>query len=157
MESAYQCRRCKRHGFNPWVGKIPWRRTHSSILAWRIPWTDKPGRLQSMGLQRVEHNWATNTLTSVSVLLALRYVQMNGPPNLSGFTNNLSLFLIHIVVKYESSISSLPWWNMGMQPSSTLWHFHTWKLWSLHSSQSMEDQQSWRIARDACRPDLEFF
>ena len=25
--------------------------THSSILAWRIPWTDKPGRLQSMGLQ----------------------------------------------------------------------------------------------------------
>ena len=27
--------------------------THSSILAWRIPWTEKPGRLQSMGLQRV--------------------------------------------------------------------------------------------------------
>ena len=34
--------------------------THSSILAWRIPWTDKPGRLQSMGLQRVGHNWATS-------------------------------------------------------------------------------------------------
>ena len=29
---------------------------HSSILAWRIPWTEKPGRLQSMGLQRVGHN-----------------------------------------------------------------------------------------------------
>jgi len=29
--------------------------THSSILAWRIPWTEKPGRLQSMGSQRVEH------------------------------------------------------------------------------------------------------
>ena len=27
--------------------------THSSILAWRIPWTEEPGRLQSMGLQRV--------------------------------------------------------------------------------------------------------
>ena len=27
--------------------------THSGILAWRIPWTEKPGRLQSMGLQRV--------------------------------------------------------------------------------------------------------
>ena len=27
--------------------------THSSILAWKIPWTEKPGRLQSMGLQRV--------------------------------------------------------------------------------------------------------
>ena len=30
--------------------------THSSILAWEIPWTEKPGGLQSMGLQRVRHN-----------------------------------------------------------------------------------------------------
>ena len=29
--------------------------THSGILAWRIPWTEEPGGLQSMGLQRVEH------------------------------------------------------------------------------------------------------
>ena len=31
--------------------------THSSILAWRIPWTEERGRLQSIGLQRVGHNW----------------------------------------------------------------------------------------------------
>ena len=30
--------------------------THSSILAWRIPWTEEPSRLQSMGLQRVGHD-----------------------------------------------------------------------------------------------------
>ena len=30
--------------------------THSSTPAWKIPWTEKPGRLQSMGLQRVRHN-----------------------------------------------------------------------------------------------------
>ena len=30
--------------------------THSSILAWRIPWTEEPGRLQSMGWQRVRHD-----------------------------------------------------------------------------------------------------
>ena len=30
--------------------------THNSILAWRIPWTEDPGRLQSMGLQRVGHD-----------------------------------------------------------------------------------------------------
>ena len=30
--------------------------THSSILAWSIPWTEEPGRLLSMGLQRVKHN-----------------------------------------------------------------------------------------------------
>ena len=33
--------------------------THSSILAWKTPWTEKTGRLQSMGSQRVGHNWAT--------------------------------------------------------------------------------------------------
>ena len=32
--------------------------SHSNILAWRIPWTDEPGRLQSRGLQRVRHNLA---------------------------------------------------------------------------------------------------
>jgi len=36
--------------------------THSSILAWRIPWMEKPGRLQSMGSQRVGHDWVTFTL-----------------------------------------------------------------------------------------------
>ena len=30
--------------------------THSSILAWKTPWTEEPGRLQSMGSQRVGHN-----------------------------------------------------------------------------------------------------
>ena len=34
--------------------------THSSTLAWKIPWAEKPGRLQSMGLQRVGHNWVTS-------------------------------------------------------------------------------------------------
>ena len=32
--------------------------THFSVLAWRIPWTEEPGGLQSMGLQRVEHDWS---------------------------------------------------------------------------------------------------
>ena len=35
--------------------------THFAILAWRISWTEEPGRLQSMGLQRVGHDWVTNT------------------------------------------------------------------------------------------------
>ena len=35
--------------------------THSSVLAWRISWTEEPGALQSMGSQRVRHDWATNT------------------------------------------------------------------------------------------------
>ena len=35
--------------------------THSSILAWRIPWTEDPGGLQSIGSLRVGHDWMTNT------------------------------------------------------------------------------------------------
>ena len=37
--------------------------THSSILAWRIPWTEEASGLQSMGLQRVGHNLVTNMFT----------------------------------------------------------------------------------------------
>ena len=48
---------CRRPGFSPWVGKIhsleKGTATHSSTLAWRIPWTEEPGGLQSMRLQRV--------------------------------------------------------------------------------------------------------
>ena len=40
---------------------------HSSILAWRIPWTEEPVRLQSLGLQRVGHNWVTNTHEQVYI------------------------------------------------------------------------------------------
>ena len=36
--------------------------THPSILAWRIPWTQEPGGLQPMGLQRVGHSLETNTI-----------------------------------------------------------------------------------------------
>ena len=39
--------------------------THSSTLAWRIPWREEPGRLQSMVSQRVGHEWATSLTHSV--------------------------------------------------------------------------------------------
>ena len=50
-----------------WVRSLGWEdplekemATHPSILAWRIPWTEEPGGLQSTGSQRVGHNWATS-------------------------------------------------------------------------------------------------
>ena len=51
-------------GFSPidaslWVRLEKEMATHSSILAWKIPWTEEPGWLQSMGLQRVGCDWAT--------------------------------------------------------------------------------------------------
>ena len=49
-EATCQCRRC---GLDPWVRKMKEKATHSSFLAWEIPWTEEPGGLQSMGSQRV--------------------------------------------------------------------------------------------------------
>ena len=43
--------------------------THSSILAWKIPWTEEPGGLQSMGSQRAGHNCMTNTHTQTSQMV----------------------------------------------------------------------------------------
>ena len=50
-----------------WVWSVGWENplekemaTHSSILAWKIPWMEEHGRLQSMGWQRVRYNWATS-------------------------------------------------------------------------------------------------
>ena len=40
---------------------------HSSTIAWKIPWTEEPGRLQSMGPQRVGHNWATSLSISYNI------------------------------------------------------------------------------------------
>ena len=40
--------------------------THSSLLVWRIPWTEEPGGLQSVKLQRVRHDWASNSFTFTS-------------------------------------------------------------------------------------------
>ena len=54
-EPTCQCRRRKRHGFNPWVRKVPWRRAWqpTPVLAWRIPWTEEPGGLRSIRSQTV--------------------------------------------------------------------------------------------------------
>ena len=57
-----------------WVRSLGWedplekeKATHFSTLAWKIPWTEKPGRLQSVGSQRVGHDWATSLHFSQSL------------------------------------------------------------------------------------------
>ena len=60
-----------------WVQSLGWEdpleeemATHSSVLAWKIPWTEEPGGLQSMGSQRFRHNLA-NEHTSVQAFLEI--------------------------------------------------------------------------------------
>ena len=62
-----------------------------NILAWRIPWTGEPGGLQSIGSQRVRHDWATNT----SIFTFHTYITKAFPNILIGFSViSLSYFLI---------------------------------------------------------------
>ena len=58
--------------FNEYLGLTSFKTekemaTHSSILAWKIPQTEEPGRLQSMGSQRVGHDWATSLSLSLKI------------------------------------------------------------------------------------------
>ena len=67
--------------------------THSSILAWRIPWTEEPGGLQSMGSQRVGHNWATFISLCLLLLLLSRFsrVRLCATPEMEAHQAPLSL------------------------------------------------------------------
>ena len=60
-------------GSIPGSGRSPGERNdnHSSTLAWKISWTEKPGRLQSMRLQRVGHDWVTSLSFFLVLLLTL--------------------------------------------------------------------------------------
>ena len=58
-------------GFDPWMGKIPWRRAWqraSVFLPGESPWTEEPGGLQSLGLQRIRNDLVTKDSTTHSAL-----------------------------------------------------------------------------------------
>ena len=82
--------------------------THSSILAWRIPWTEEPGGLQSMGSQRVGRDWATNifTFTFPSTLGAAPFPAPPHPPPTNGI--NLALFTLLLVSQMALVVKNLP-------------------------------------------------
>ena len=82
-----------------WIWSLSWEdplekemATHSSILAWRIPWTEDSGGLQSMGFQRVGHDYATNFLFFFYYFIARKY-----PPS------NTSLFSLFLMLNISYS------------------------------------------------------
>ena len=84
-ESAYQCRRCKRCGFDPWVGKIPWSRKWPPAPAFyysEISQTEEPGRLQSTGLWRVRRGQTHTNINSAKLRSYL-------------YTSNITHYQVH--------------------------------------------------------------
>ena len=88
-------------GSIPGLGRSPEEEmaTHSSILAWRIPWTEEPGGQQSMRSQRVGYNYALDTTKHehecVYVMLLSQFILLSPSSTVSTslFSTSLSLFL----------------------------------------------------------------
>ena len=80
--------------------------THSSILAYRIPWTEEPGGLPSMGLQRVGHDWVTNTHTHHCTIVRISKME---PPNMNmhtWFSKHLR-FPQNLLITWVPSVATL--------------------------------------------------
>ena len=95
---------CGRPGFDPWVGKIPWRRKWQPppvFLPGESPWTEEPGGLQSVGSQRVGHNWSDSASTPNCALVTLclptlLYFSPSPHPSLVGFHTLLLIRLLSV-------------------------------------------------------------
>ena len=88
-----------------WVRSLGWEdaleesmATHSSILAWRMPWLEEPGGLQSVGSQRVRHGWATSTFTLLMRLTA--HWKPNPLPSWAQLVLTSSCFLVFAASSY---------------------------------------------------------
>ena len=84
--------------------------THSSILAWRIPWTEQPGGLQSMGSQRVRHDWAANTSTFIYMCVCVCVLKTERESKHSKGQKNIKnrqakrrhmYYLIKVILKWD--------------------------------------------------------
>ena len=104
--------------------------THSRILAWRIPWTEKPGRLWSTGSQRVEHNWSGLALAQWTIM-----------------EKNRKMYMYNSVTGKESTfnagdLGSIP--GLGRSPGEGHGNpFQYSCLENPHGQRSLESYSSW--------------
>ena len=117
-----------------WVQSLGWEdpldkemATHSSILAWKISWTEEPGGLQSMGSQRVGHNWATNTylLTLNNKYLSeIRVIHLT-------FICPCSMCLSALLLPFEDNIMVSYLASDESRVSRNQNEHHTWNTWPI--------------------------
>ena len=123
------CLQCGRPGFNLWVRKTPLEKglaTHSSIFVWRIPWREQPDQLQSMGLQRVGHDWETNTffVKKINVISIIFFnLRISSFPSLSSFFYFLPLWGNHLrnseILGGKERLNQMQW-NQGNSVMETV-------------------------------------
>ena len=91
---------------------------HSCILAWKIPWTEEPGGLQSMGSQRVGHDWATNAFTFFWSMfphwLFPCLLHQSRPP--SSPLSSLHIVIFLLLLSTQNVFSFLAWFSLPGMP-----------------------------------------
>ena len=111
--------------------------THSSILAWRIPWIEEPGGLQSVGLQRVAYNWESNTFTFALVTTGSEEWKNRVTKNLC-----CSIFTMYFEKKHETWCRSLIFFFFSLMLMPSLWNQSQPRRNVLYISRKC-DQDTW--------------
>jgi len=73
--------------------------TYSSIPVWRNPWTEEPGGLQPMGLQRVRHDWATKQQQQQGTRVQVLQLRKRSPSAFSKTSLNIWKITVHVLLK----------------------------------------------------------
>ena len=80
--------------------------THSSVVAWRILWTEEPGGLQALGSQRVRHDWSNGARTqacmSVTSIKLEKRIKQNSTRKISNWLNSHSYLACHFCINTHS-------------------------------------------------------
>ena len=107
-----------------WVWSLHWEdplekgmATHSSILAWRFPWAEEAGGLQSMRSQRVGHDWATNTLSKSWRNAQSSSQNSRDSEGSKWLYEAVSYLSPHLLRKLSQVSCLLPlrfWWDLGL-------------------------------------------
>ena len=96
--------------------------THSSTLAWKIPWMEKHGRLQLMGSQRMEQDWTTSLSTALPIRTRPSFPLSQSLP--SGSFHKPLILIHQRADRMKTTITeNLPNWSHRPQPCLTQWNY----------------------------------
>ena len=120
--------------------------THSSTLAWKIPWAEEPGRLQSMGLHRVGHDWSDSAAAAAVLTGLSSFYDLKNTVKSSLLFLNLELSMNGKDLKISMSLRSTFLCGWAQLPSLNEW---VQLLQSEASTPEVNERQSQRFPKAA--------
>ena len=90
---------------------------HSSTIAWQIPWTEEPGRLQSMGSQRARHDWVTSlSLSCTKQISSENLLSSTGDKRYTLFVGHILTLKVHSSVYIHKVQTNNVWFHLQEVP-----------------------------------------